>query len=346
MIYLDHGLSRDFTHYDFYFDDGEDEDAIAYLKLANKLIHEINPNAISIAEEMSGMPGLASPSSWGGLGFDYRMAMGIPDFWIKIIKEKSDNEWDMAHLYHELTIRRTEEKTIGYAESHDQALVGDKTIIFRLIDKDMYWHMNIGSKNLDVERGIALHKMIRLITATTSGGGYLNFMGNEFGHPEWIDFPREGNNWSFKHARRQWSLVDNPDLRYKHLNNFDNHLINLLNKENLLSEMYIEKVHDNNNDKVLIYKRGNFLFAFNFHPTNSYTDYGINTHGGKYNVVLHTDEPEFGGFSRIDDSITYFTQRTGKISSSFLLKLYLPSRTGIVFKFVPTPSVRDRARMQ
>ncbi len=342
MIYLDHGLSRDFTHYNFYFDEGEDEDAITYLKLANNLIHEINPKAISIAEEMSGMPGLATPTLWGGLGFDYRMAMGIPDFWIKIIKERTDNEWDMGELFHELTSRRVEEKTIGYAESHDQALVGDKTIIFRLIDKDMYWHMNTGSENLIIERGIALHKMIRLITASTAGGGYLNFMGNEFGHPEWIDFPREGNNWSFKHARRQWSLVDNPNLRYQHLNNFDNELIHLLKTENLLSEMYIEKIHDDNNDKVLVYKRGNFLFAFNFHPTNSYSDYGIHTPGGKYNVVLHTDKTEFGGFSRIDDSITYFTQRTGKISSPFYLKIYLPSRTGIVFKFVPTASVRDR----
>ena len=210
MLYYDHGLGRNFTSYDMYFDSGADEDGITYLGLANELVHETNPEAITIAEEMSGYPGLSTDVSDGGIGFDYRMAMGTPDYWISIIKEKSDEDWLMDDMFHELTSKRADEKTVGYAESHDQALVGDKTIIFRLMDKEMYYSMNKSSENLAVDRGIALHKMIRLITVSTSGDAYLNFMGNEFGHPEWIDFPREGNNWSYHYARRQWSLDCQP----------------------------------------------------------------------------------------------------------------------------------------
>ena len=238
MLYYDHGLSRDFTSYDMYFDGNQDEDAITYFVLANKLIHQVNPGAITIAEEMSGMPGLAEKVENGGFGFDYRLAMGIPDYWIKIIKEVPDENWDVSQLFYELTSRRSDEKTISYAESHDQALVGDKTIIFRLADKEMYWFMNKDSQNILIDRGIALHKMIRLLTIATSGGGYLNFMGNEFGHPEWIDFPREGNNWSYKYAKRQWNLLENPSLRYHYLADFDRDMIQLFTEANILENSY------------------------------------------------------------------------------------------------------------
>ena len=212
MLYRDHGLGTDFGNYELYFNQGVDEDAVSYLGLANILIHELNPNAITIAEDVSGMAGLAAPLACGGVGFDFRMAMGIADHWIKWIKEQRDEEWSMGAIWWELTNKRADESTISYAECHDQALVGDKTIIFRLIDKDMYWSMSKQSRNLVVDRGLALHKMIRLVTAATCGGGYLNFMGNEWGHPEWIDFPREGNGWSYKYARRQWHLVDDDSL--------------------------------------------------------------------------------------------------------------------------------------
>ena len=235
MLYYDHGLSRNFTNYGMYYDGQEDEDAITYIALANKLIKHVNPMAITIAEEMSGMPGLASPFTEGGYGFTFRMAMGVPDYWIKIIKELPDEAWNVSELYHELTSKRSDEKTISYAESHDQALVGDKTLIFRLLDKEMYHFMDKASQNLIVDRGMALHKMIRLSTASTGGGGYLNFMGNEFGHPEWIDFPREGNNWSYKYARRQWNLVDNTELKYHWLGDFDRDMIHLLQENDLLN---------------------------------------------------------------------------------------------------------------
>jgi len=341
MLYYDHGLSRSFSSYEMYFDGGQDEDAITYFILANNLIHETKPTAITIAEEMSGMPGLAALAEWGGIGFDYRMAMGVPDYWIKLIKEKSDEDWDVSQMYYELTSKRQDEKTISYAESHDQALVGDKTIIFRLLDKEMYWSMNKDSQSLVIDRGVALHKMIRLITLSTGGGGYLNFMGNEFGHPEWIDFPREGNGWSYKYARRQWSLYDNNLLRYHFLGDFDREMLKLTEKENILNYQYCYLHIDNKGDQVLAYSRGDLLYVYNFSPNRSYTDYGIPVGAGKFRIVLNTDNPMFGGFGLVDESLNYFTFKYGKVASehSYFIKLYLPPRVGLVFKRIPTKSV-------
>ncbi|MBN1951342.1 MAG: alpha amylase C-terminal domain-containing protein [Bacteroidales bacterium] len=341
MLYHDHGLERSFTSYDYYFDGGQDSDAILYLTLANELIHEVDPHAISIAEEMSGMPGLAEPCSKGGIGFDYRLAMGIPDYWIKLIKERSDESWNVSELFHELTSRRANEKTIAYAESHDQALVGDKTIIFRLLDKEMYWYMDKASQNLIIDRGIALHKMIRLVTFSTSGGGYLNFMGNEFGHPEWIDFPREGNGWSYKYARRQWSLLDNEALKFHWLADFDKDMLRLHTKSRLLDAPWCNKMLDNPADQVLAYERNGLLFVFNFNPQRSFTDYGIQVIPGKYRLVLDTDEKKYGGFGNVDHAITYFAERHGGVSGSNWLRLYLPSRTALVFKHIPPPSIYE-----
>ena len=339
MLYYDHGLSRDFTSYDMYFDGNQDEDAITYLILSNKLIHQVNPNAITIAEEMSGMPGLAEQVENGGFGFDYRLAMGIPDYWIKIIKEVPDESWDVSQLFYELTSKRSDEKTITYAESHDQALVGDKTIIFRLADKEMYWFMNKDSQNILIDRGIALHKMIRLITIATSGGGYLNFMGNEFGHPEWIDFPREGNNWSYKNAKRQWNLPENSNLRYHYLADFDKDMIQLFTEANILENSHCSLYTDNRGDQVLAFERKDFLFVFNFNPTKSFTDYGIKTGTGKFKIVLNTDSKKYGGFGNVDESVLYFSIKAGKLSAPEYLKLYLPSRSGIVFKKIPASRV-------
>lgn len=328
MIYLDHGLGKDFTDYSCYFDGNQDEDAIVYLGLANILIHELNPSAITIAEDVSGMPGLAAPVSEGGTGFDFRLSMGIADHWIKWIKERPDEYWSMGEIYYELTNKRADERTISYAECHDQALVGDKTIIFRLMDKEMYYSMNKASENLIVDRGIALHKMIRLVTLATAGDGYLNFMGNEFGHPEWIDFPREGNNWSCFYARRQWSLSTNPDLRYRDLLEFDKAMIHLFSCNGILNDRPYQLYVDENK-KVLIFGRGCFIFAFNFHPADSVEDFRFGAPSGEYVSVLDSDAEEFGGFGRNDDSMNHFTLRVG---DSDQLSLYLPSRSAIVLK--------------
>ena len=275
MLYTHHGLGTAFSSYADYFTDEVDEDALTYLALANQLIHSIRPDAITIAEDISGMPGLALPVSEGGWGFDYRFAMGVPDYWIKLLKDTQDDHWPMGGLWHELTNRRQEEKTISYAESHDQALVGDKTIIFRLMDADMYDHMAIDDDHLAVDRGIALHKMIRLITLATAGHGYLNFMGNEFGHPEWIDFPREGNSWSYAHARRQWHLVDDPNLKYRWLDSFDKAMLRLAKQVNLLGLSDPRLIREHADDKILVFERAGLVFAFNFHPTQSFSDYHI-----------------------------------------------------------------------
>jgi len=342
MLYFDHGLGRDFTNYNYYFDGGQDEDALVYLMLANQLIMEVNPSALSIAEEMSGYPGIATKVADGGIGFNYRLAMGIPDFWIKTLKEKEDELWDLGKIYHELTSKRTEEKVISYAESHDQALVGDKTIAFRLMDKEMYFHMLIDDTNLFIDRGVALHKMIRLITLTTGGGGYLNFMGNEFGHPEWVDFPREGNGWSYKYATRQWSLVDREDLKYQFLNEFDKAMIHLAIKSDLLNvfPFYLQKINDS--DKIIAYSRSNLVFIFNFHPTKSFTDYGIPVAVGRYKYILGSDELKFGGFGRIDETQNYHSLIVSDKSQEQQIKLYLPSRTVTVLEKMPIPSVYDK----
>lgn len=335
MLYYSHGLGDNFTGYGDYYNGNEDDDAIAYLTLANKLIHEVNPKAITIAEEVSGMPGLATKIKDGGYGFDYRMAMNIPDYWIKIIKERRDEDWHPTGIFWELTNRREDEKTISYAESHDQALVGDKTIIFRLVDADMYWYMSklYGSSYM-TDRGIALHKIIRLATSSTINGGYLNFMGNEFGHPEWVDFPREGNGWSHKYARRQWSLADNHDLKYHYLGDFDKDMLKLITSVKHFEKLPIIRLWDKDEDQILAYMRGDLVFVFNFSPNRSFFDYGFLAPQGKYKVILDTDNSIYGGNGLVNDSIEHFTEEDKLYSKEGkgLLKLYIPARTAFVLK--------------
>lgn len=320
MLYTHHGMDKSFGSYDDYFVD-TDDDAIAYLTLANELIHTVKPHAITVAEDMSGMPGIAGGIKDGGVGFDYRLNMGIPDLWIKYIKEKRDEDWNMSELFYELTSHRPEERTINYAESHDQALVGDKTIMFRLADKEIYDHMLASDDSLVIERAVALHKMIRLLTATTNSGGYLNFMGNEFGHPEWIDFPREGNDWSYKYARRQWKLADDPKLKYKWLGDFDKAVTAITSE--LPAE--IEYINTNDSDHVISFMRGNYLFAFNFHPSESFSDYGMPAPKKEFSIVVSSDDKKYGGQNRIDTSLAY--------PSDGHVKLYLPARTAAVLRY-------------
>ena len=334
MLYYSHGLGEAFCGYQDYFNGHQDDNAICYLTLANLLIHEVNPKAVTIAEEVSGMPGLAAKFKDGGYGFDYRMAMNIPDYWIKTIKELRDEDWKPSSIFWEVKNRRSDEKTISYCESHDQALVGDKTIVFRLIDADMYWHFKKGDENFMVHRGIALHKMIRLVTASTICGGYLNFMGNEFGHPEWIDFPREGNGWSCKYARRQWNLVDNKDLCYHYLGDFDQAMLKVLTSEPKIERLPVQEIWHNDGDQILAYSRGDLLFVFNFSPTRSYTGYGFMVPEGKYNVVLNTDAKAFGGNGLADDSVEHFTNFDPllKPDGKGWLQLYIPARSAVVLR--------------
>ena len=326
MIYTHHGLEKAFTCYDDYYKNDVDKDALTYLRLANQLIHTVRPDVMTVAEEMSGMPGVAGSAEDNGLGFDYRLAMGTPDLWIKTLKERRDEEWDLGNLFHTIGSHRPEEKVITYAESHDQALVGDKTLIFRLIDQEMYWHMQKTDDNLVVERGMALHKMIRLLTASLHGGGYLNFIGNEFGHPEWIDFPREGNGWSYQYARRQWNLADDELLKYEFLGNFDQKMTELTASIDDPKQHYVEI---NNRDRSVSFLRDNYLFAFNFSPQISLTGYNIMAPAGSYEVLFSTDDPEFGGQDRIDHNVKFLTKPQSK---SQFIKAYIPARTAIVFK--------------
>ena len=329
MLYHDHGLGTSFDRPEKYFSMNTDIEAITYLQLANELVRQVNPNAIMIAEDMSAMPGMCLPIKDGGVGFDYRLAMGEPDMWIRLLKEKADEDWDLNQIYYELANRRPKEKVIGYCESHDQALVGDKTIMFRLCDSAMYDSMRIDSQSMIVDRGMALHKLLRLITMTLGGEGYLTFMGNEFGHPEWIDFPREGNGWSYHYCRRQWSLAENPDLRYQYLKEFEKAMVEAAKKNRVIGGRDTQLALDNQK-KTLVYQKGGAIFAFNFHPTQSYTDCFLPVgEAGEYAVILSTDDFRFGGQGRISHQCYTATQRPdGKIGFS----LYLPSRTAAILR--------------
>ena len=329
MLYWDHGINKDFTEYSLYYDGNQDESAITYLALANRVIHQVDSEAITIAEDMSGMPGVASPLEYGGMGFDYRMNMGTPDYWIKLLKEKRDEEWHVGDLFYELTNKREEERTISYAESHDQALVGDKTIFFRLVDKAIYTSMSVFDKSVIIDRGMSLHKMIRLVTIGTAADGYLNFMGNEWGHPEWIDFPREGNGWSYDHARRLWSLVDDENLRFRFLNVFDKSMIQMVN-DTCVFHWRPEPLVRDNERQVLIFTRGDYLFVFNFNPEKSFPDYVFDAPSGKYTMILNTDNRNFDGLGRIDEKIEHFTRYVSPGRGQ--LSLYIPARTGFVLK--------------
>lgn len=328
MLYYDHAIGKSFVGYEDYYGDQANLDASTYLMLASELIHSVNPKAVAIAEDMSGMPGMCLPISWGGLGFNYRLNMGVPDLWIKLIKEYRDEEWDMFRLWHELTTRRPGEKTVGYAESHDQALVGDKTILFRLLDAEMYSGMEKNYHSPSMDRGIAFSKLIKFITLTAACDGYLNFMGNEFGHPEWIDFPREGNGWSFHYARRQWSLADNVFLKYRQLGDFDKAMLALVKKHKVLEDRCAQSLWIDQEKKVVVFKRGELIFLFNF-GAESLSGYAVrHLPVGRYRVVMDSDQKEFGGFDRVAQNMDYETDEDGTTH------IYLPERTAIVLKQV------------
>ncbi len=329
MIYHDHGLGTAFTDYNKYFSLNTDTEAITYLQLANQLIRQVNPNAITIAEDMSAMPGMCLPIEDGGIGFDYRLSMGIPDMWIKHLKGVPDEFWNMGHIWYELSNRRPGEKYIGYVESHDQALVGDKTVMFRLCDKEMYTHMALNTPSYIIDRGIALHKLLRFVTMTIGGEGYLNFMGNEFGHPEWIDFPREGNGWTHHYCRRQWHLVDDKELKYQYLNNFDKELVSLTKRRAIFNHQP-QPLFIDEQSQVMVYKRGNLIFAVNFSPNQSYEGYFIPAKKGKkYKIVLSSDANEFGGFDRVDTTMAYPAEKFEE--GMFGFQAYLPARTALCF---------------
>ncbi len=331
MMYFDHGY-REVWDLDGYFKHGVEWDALTYLQLANTLIHKIKPHAITIAEDVTGMPGLCRPVKEGGIGFDYRLGMAIPDYWIKVLKEKKDEEWNIEELWSLMNNRLPDVKTIAYCESHDQALVGDQTIAFRLMQSEIYFKMNKRDESLGVDRAIALHKLIRLITISSGGQAYLNFMGNEFGHPDWIDFPREGNNWSFHYARRQWTLIENPDLKFRYLALFDHDMIALVKQRHLFDEGYGELLNMDGENQTLIFTRRGLVFAFNFHVTNSVPDYRfIVPEPGDYRIILNSDNPKYGGHNRIIENQTYTTIYNEEYKTHQLI-IYNPNRTALVFE--------------
>jgi len=329
MLYHDHGLGTSFDNNHKYFSYNTHVEAITYLQLANELIRQVNPKALTIAEDMSGMPGMCLPIADGGIGFDYRLGMGLPDMWIKTVKEKTDDQWDIFKMWCDMCLRRPGENTVAYVESHDQALVGDKTMIFRLADAAMYTDMDKACHNPVIDRAIALHKMIRLFTLAGGGEAYLNFMGNEFGHPEWIDFPREGNGWSFHYCRRQWSLKNNGFLKYQWLNDFDEDMIRVARENHIFCQRMPDLMLNKQPEKTLAFYRHGLLFALNFHPTQSLTNVLVPVHQpGEYTVVLCSDDEKYGGWNQVQ----HMAYPTKLFDGKHYVELYLPARTAVVLK--------------
>ena len=329
MLYHDHGLGSNFDSDSKYFSLNTHTEAITYLQLANELIREVNPDAITIAEDMSGMPGMCLPIKDGGIGFDYRLAMGLPDMWIKTVKEKKDEDWEIGKMWGDMCLRRPGENTVSYVESHDQALVGDKTMIFRLADANMYTDMDKACHNPVIDRTVALHKMIRLFTLAGGGEAYLNFMGNEFGHPEWIDFPREGNGWSFHYCRRQWSLRDNGYLKYQWLGDFDQDMVALAKRNDLFEQRMADLRLLKEPEKTIVFYRKGLLFAFNFHPSRSLTNVLVPVpNNADYTVKISSDDEKYGGQNLVEHMVYPAKEFDGQ----FFVELYLPARTAIVLK--------------
>lgn len=329
MLYKNHGIGTNFSEQSDYFGDNVNNEAVTYLQLANTLIHQLNKDYITIAEDVSGMPGICAPIEDGGIGFDYRLGMGLPDFWIKILKDQREEDWNMHEFFFTMTNRLYDVNTIAYAESHDQALVGDKTIAFRLMDKEMYDSMSKFTPSIIVDRGIALHKMIRFFTICLGGNAWLNFMGNEFGHPEWIDFPRLENEWSHKHARRQWSLVDNTTLKYHYLNDFDKAMLEFVKENNIMNSEPAWMLNADEENKTIVFERNNLIFVFNW-GTNSTPGYEINVKNtGDYRIIFSSDDKDFGGFDNIDKNAIFPSE---KRDEQVFMKIYNVSRTAVVYK--------------
>ncbi len=329
MLYKNHGIGVEFANQSDYFGDNINDDAVTYLQLANTLIHQLNKDYITIAEDVSGMPGICAAVEDGGIGFDYRLGMGLPDFWIKILKDQKEEDWNMHEFFFTMTNRLYDVKTIAYAESHDQALVGDKTIAFRLMDKEMYTSMSKFTPSMIVDRGVALHKMIRLFTISLGGNAWLNFMGNEFGHPEWIDFPRQENGWSYKHARRQWSLVDDENLKFGWLNEFDKEMLKFIKENDIMNAEPAWLMNADEEHKTIVFERNNLMFVFNW-GSDSIPDYEINVKNtGDYEIIFSSDDKDFGGFENIDKKVVFPSEyRDGQV----FMKIYNVSRTAVVYK--------------
>ena len=325
MLYKDFGRDDTFEHTGrcFYGKDGKprtNEAGELYLCLANDLVHTISQEAFTIAEEFSGMPGLTCAPSDGGLGFDARFAMGIPDYWEKCIK----NPQDLGSLWYEMNNHRPYDRTISYVECHDQCINGDDAMIWRLLGDDMYTTMLRGIDSWNISRGLAYYRLMRLITLSTADLGYLNFMGNEFGHPEWLDAER--------HAHRQWRLATDERLKYACLAAFD--LAQMKMVATYLTDFatppLFRYIHEDK--RLLAFERGHLLFAFNFHETAAYDDILFAVTPGKYTEILSSDDSTYAGHDNLritDPKVEHFTTPLPDPLHGDI-KLYLPPMVALV----------------
>ncbi|CAL5392773.1 unnamed protein product [Camellia sinensis] len=330
MIYTHNGFASFTGDMEEYCNQYVDKDALIYLILANEILHALHPSIITIAEDATLYPGLSEPTSLGGLGFDYFVNLSASEMWSSLLENVPDSDWSMSKIVSTLVgNRHSADKMLLYAENHNQSISGGRSFAEILFGETME---HASDKRALLFRGCSLHKMIRLITFTIGGHAYLNFMGNEFGHPKRVEFPMESNNFSFSLANRRWDLLENgvhSELLY-----FDKDMMNMDENERILSRGLPNIHHVNDTTMVTSYSRGPLLFIFNFHPTTSYENYSVGVEeAGEYQVILNTDEKKYGGQALIAQD--QYIQRTISKRIDGLrncLVVPLPYRSAQVYK--------------
>ncbi|KAH7682202.1 1,4-alpha-glucan branching enzyme protein [Dioscorea alata] len=260
------------------------------------MLHELHPDIITIAEDATFYPGLCESTTQGGLGFDYYVNLSVTDLWLWLLQDVPDQAWSMSKIVNVLVnSQSSNRRMLVYCENHNQSISGGRSFAEILFGNN---NQNfIGLEDFEF-RGSSLHKMIRLISFSIGGSAYLNFMGNEFGHPNRVEFPMESNNYSFAFANRKWDLLKDKGL-HMGLFNFDKEMMKLDEKEQILSRNP-STVHHVDDSKM---------------------------------VILNTDDVSFGGRGVIQSDQNLkktCSKRTDGYRNS--LELTLPSRSAQVYK--------------
>ncbi|KAG8075748.1 hypothetical protein GUJ93_ZPchr0006g43795 [Zizania palustris] len=330
MLYTHNGFSTFTGAMEEYCNQYVDKDALIYLILANEMLHELHPDIITIAEDATFYPGLCEPTTQGGLGFDYWVNLSIPEMWLWHLENVPGQEWSMNKIMKVLISKNC--NMLSYVENHNQSISGRKSFAEIILHKEKCSNNSVSDDG--IFRACSLLKIIKLLTFSTSGGAYLNFIGNEFAHPKRIEFPMSGNDYSFGLANRQWELLEKGV--HKHIFNFDKDLMSLDGKERLILRGSPNIHHCDDTSMFISFTRGPFLFVFNFNPDATSGLYSVGVdEAGEYQLILNTDETKYGGRGELKSN-QYMKRtsdnRVGGCRNS--LELALPSRSAHVYKLV------------
>ena len=327
ILYNDHGIGHTgFTDND-YLGSNLNQSGLLYLVLLCKLAHELRPDFILIAEDVSGLPGLARPALLGGVGFDYRLQMGLPDFFESVAKDVMDDGISPSRIWHALVSRRFDERHIGYVESHDQAIVGGQSLIFRLLGPKMYTDMHAETQSHDVHLAVAVVNVAKSIVFFLGGEAWMSFIGNEFGHPDWVEFPTPDNDDCFEYAYRKWYLATDSALMYEKMAAFDRDLMHQRKIAVTWDESYMTAPLLDDNRKLSVFHRDRVVLVCNTTTDVSYEDVWVPVpEQGNYRVILSTEEHRYGGYGRVNENMQYATIA---VDGNAYIRLYVPSMSAI-----------------